>query len=536
MESDARHRPQPRSSRRKEAHFKSGIQNSELGIDQSLLTWAATIFRAGSQVLVRRRTVVLVVAVLMHCLAARADIITDWNTVLLAAIKNESTSPPLASRNLAIVHAAIFDAVNAIERRYDSYLFSPNPPPGASPGAAAIGAAHECLIRLYPSQVALFDTTLSRNLAAIPASQTREDGLTLGRFVALLTLAWRSSDGSSTTVPYIPGTAPGDWRRTPPFFRPPELPHWPYVIPFAMTNSAQFRSAGPPSLTSTQYTRDFNLVKDLGALNSTSRKAEQTTIARFWSDFSFTVTPPGHWNQIAQNGATNRAGTLIENARLFALLNLAVADAGIACWDAKYAYNFWRPVTAIQQAANDGNDDTDADPNWTPLLTTPSFPEYVSGHSTFSAAAAGVLASFFGTDRISFTVGSDAMPGVFRSYESFEEAAEEIGMSRIYGGIHFLSADLNGLEAGQQLGRYVMQNYLRPVAVPAFLSITQISTNAFLQITVHGTEGRRYLMEESTNLFDWTHVQTNVSPFSFEQIEGGSRSIRFYRASSWAGN
>ena len=181
---------------------------------------------------------------------------------------------------------------------------------------------------------------------------------------------------------------------------------------------------------------------------STNRTAGQTLIARFWSDFSYTVTPPGHWNQIAQNVATNHGLSLEQNARLVALLNLALADAGIAVWDAKYVYNFWRPVTAIQQADTDDNPDTMADPDWMPLLNTPAFPEFISGHSTFSAAAATVLGRFFGRDGVPFTVGSDSVPGVLRSYASFAAAAEEIGMSRIYGGIHFHSADLDGRKIG----------------------------------------------------------------------------------------
>src|SRR3989442_15015252 len=159
-----------------------------------------------------------------------------------------------------------------------------------------------------------------------------------------------------------------------------------------MTHGAQFRPLGPPALNSAQYAADVNQVRALGSLNSTNRSPEQSLIARFWSDFSFTVTPPGHWNQIAQNVVTNRPTTLIESARLFALLNIAMADAGICVWDAKYVYNFWRPVTAIQQADTDGNPDTEGDPDWLPLLNTPAFPEYVSGHSAFSAAAAAVLA------------------------------------------------------------------------------------------------------------------------------------------------
>lgn len=476
------------------------------------------------------RAILFVAALGLSRLTAHADIIAEWNSAHLGAIRNESTSPPLAARNLAIVHAAIFDAVNSIGRAYDPYLFSPNPPPGASPEAAAIGAAHESLVRLYPSQTALFEATLTRTLTSVTPGQSRDDGFMLGQLVAFLTLAWRSSDGSSTTVPYIPGTAPGDWRRTPALFRPPELPHWPYVVPFAMTNGAQFRPSRPPPLTSTQYTRDFNLVKELGAINSTSRTEEQTTIARFWSDFSFTVTPPGHWNQIAQNVATNSANTLIEKARLFALLNLAMADAGIACWDAKYIHNFWRPITAIHEADTDGNPDTEADSNWTPLLNTPPFPEYVSGHSTFSSAAAVVLSAFFGTDQISFTIGSDTLPGVFRTYDSFEAAAEEIGLSRIYGGIHFLSADLYGLALGHSVGRYVVHNWLGPIAKPAAVAIESRPTYNGLMIQVRGTEGCAYVVESSTNLLSWTPLHTNVSPFTVHESEIVGHPNRFFRA------
>jgi len=467
----------------------------------------------------------------------RGDVVTDWNAALLQAIKNESTSPPLSARNLAIVHAAVFDAVNAIERGYDPYLFSPNPAAGASVDAAAIGAAHECLIRLYPSQTALFETVLQQTLASIPAGSSRDEGMVLGQLVALLTLAWRSSDGSSTTVPYIPGTEPGDWRRTPPFFRPPELPHWPYVVPFALTNSVQFRPVGPPSLTSAQYTRDFNLVKELGALNSASRTAEQTLIARFWSDFSFTVTPPGHWNQIAQNVATNHANSVTQNARLFALLNIAMADAGIACWNAKYAWNFWRPVTAIREGDVDGNPDTEGNADWTPLLNTPPFPEYMSGHSTFSAAAAMVLASFFGTDRVQFTVGSDTLPGVLRSYESFAAAADEIGMSRIYGGIHFLSADLDGLSTGHQIGEYVFDNFLRPRAGTLLVEVVRNSGNAppQIRISVSATTETTCVLESSDDLIHWTPIHTNTAPFSFSETGWSNTPERFYRAAATNG-
>jgi membrane-associated phospholipid phosphatase len=459
--------------------------------------------------------------------SVQADVITDWNTLALAAIRNESTAPPLAARNLAILHASIFDAVNAIEPTHESYFVSLTAPPGASAEAAAVGAAYECLADLYPSQLASFDAELSRFLAATPATSNRADGLTLGETTALFVLFWRSFDGSSTTVPYIPGTDPGDWRRTPPFFRPPDLPQWPFVEPFALTNGAQFRPPGPPPLTSSSYAADLNQVKALGGVNSTNRTPEQTLIARFWSDFSYTVTPPGHWNQIAQNIVTNRPTALAENARLFALLNIAMADAGIVVWDAKYVYNFWRPVTAIQQADTDDNPDTEADPSWLPLLNTPSFPEYVSGHSAFSAAAATVLGSFFGTDRVSFTVGSDGVPGVFRSYDSLDAAAEEIALSRIYGGIHFLSADVDGLIAGHQVGEYVFERHLRPIR--ARLAIAHDLLNNRFLVNVSGAPTRAYVLESSTNLLHWAPIFTNTAPFAFEIAAPGDGLV-FFRA------
>lgn len=460
-----------------------------------------------------------------------ADVIIEWNTLALDAIRNESTSPPLAARNLAILHSSIYDAVNSIKQSHEAYFVLLSTSPQASSEAAAVSAAYECLANLYPSQIASFDAALNRYLTNTAATESRDDGMMLGYAVALLILDWRSDDGASTTVPYIPGNQPGDWRRTPPFFRPPELPQWPYVTPFAMTNGAQFRPGGPPSLTSTQYTADFNQVKDLGGVNSTNRTQEQTLIARFWSDFSYTVTPPGHWNQIAQNVVTNRTNTLAENARLFALLNIAMADAAIVAWDAKYFYDFWRPVTAIQEADTDDNPDTEPDSEWIPLLNTPPFPEYTSGHSTFSSSAATILAEFYGSDHITFTVGSDAVPGVFRTYDSFAAAAEEIGLSRIYGGIHFLSADLDGLEAGHHLGEYVFQTFLRPLPARALLSTPQRLPDGRMQITVTGTIGSSYVLEASIDFLHWTPVVTNSAPFVFEDA-ATIHDTRFYRAVS----
>jgi membrane-associated phospholipid phosphatase len=232
------------------------------------------------------------------------------------------------------------------------------------------------------------------------------------------------------------------------------------VTPFAMTNGQQFRPLPPPALDSLQWISDYIQVKELGSVSSATRTVEQTAIARFWADGAGTVTPPGHWNVIAQDVAAQRGNTLEENARLFALLNIAEADAAIVSWDCKYRFDFWRPVTAIRNGDLDPVVETEKDADWTPLLVTPPFPEYTSGHSTFSAAAAVVLAAFFGGD-IPFVTASEDLPGVVRSFSSFSAAAQEAAMSRLYGGIHFASANEAGLSSGVELGAFVSANFLK---------------------------------------------------------------------------
>jgi hypothetical protein len=230
-----------------------------------------------------------------------------------------------------------------------------------------------------------------------------------------------------------------------------------------LTSGSQFRPPAPPSLKSFAWAADFNLVKAIGSANSRVRTPKQTETAKFWGYGPGSSTPPGHWNQVAQAVLRSRTTSIEENSRLFALLNIAMADAGIVSWDCKYVFNFWRPIAAIREAATDGNSLTTADPNWTPLLETPPFPEYTSGHSTFSAAAAVALAHFFKTDRMPFTVGSDDLPTVQRSYERFSEAAIESGLSRIYGGIHFMAANIYGLSTGTSVGLYVSSHVLKAV-------------------------------------------------------------------------
>jgi len=228
-----------------------------------------------------------------------------------------------------------------------------------------------------------------------------------------------------------------------------------------MPMSSFFRPPGPPALDSQRWVDDYNEVKALGALVGSSRTAEQTEIALFWADGAGTETPPGHWNSIAQRVSATRGNTIAENARLFALLNIAMADAAICAWDAKYTYDFWRPVTAIHNGDADGNPATVPDPTWGSLIATPPFPDYVSGHSTFSSAAAAVLAAFYHTDHVMFATQSDALPGVMRRFHAFSAAAREAALSRLYGGIHYRSANEDGFVAGQLIGEWTVTHVLR---------------------------------------------------------------------------
>ncbi|BAY73413.1 hypothetical protein NIES23_62410 (plasmid) [Trichormus variabilis NIES-23] len=392
----------------------------------------------------------------------KSDVVLDWNTTLLNAIYIGKTAPPHASRNMAITQAAVFDAINSITKTYQNYYFTGDAPDGASPEAAAAAAAHRVLMNVYPTQIGFFDTALTESLAKIPDGTAEDAGVIFGRTVADSILTWRSTDGATNSVNYTPGTNPGDWQPTAPGFAPALLPQWGEVTPFALTSGEQFRPDGPPTLDSQEYANDYNQVKDLGKKDSTTRTEEQTQIALFWADGAGTFTPPGHWNQIAQNVVANKSNSLVDNARIFALLDISLADAGITAWDTKYHYNFWRPITAIRQGDTDGNPNTIADSNWTPLINTPPFPDYISGHSTFSGAASTILTSLLGNN-VSFSVNSLGLPGVYRQFDSFTAAADEATISRLYGGIHFNAANVDGLATGKSIGNYVLQNLLAPV-------------------------------------------------------------------------
>jgi hypothetical protein len=381
-------------------------------------------------------------------------VVTDWNDAALDAIRAGNTAPPIASRSLAILHTSIYDAVNGIARTHERYLVPGVAPRSASRPAAASAAAHRALVNLFPASRSSFDSLHAAILAGIPDGPHKRAGIIWGEFVANVILAARANDGSNAVVAPPGGSGPGVWVPTPPAFLPYLLPQWGFVRPFGLNSSSQFRPPGPPALDSQQYATDYEEVKQLGAAVGSTRTDDQTEIALFWADGGGTETPPGHWNSIAQTIAEAQGSTLEENARLFALLNIAMADAAICAWDAKYTFNFWRPVTAIAFA--------EPELHWMSFIVTPPFPDYTSGHSTFSAAAATVIPLFFGTEDLPFTTGSDFLPGVFRSFATCVDAAEEAALSRIYGGIHFRSASEDGLQSGTSIGEWTFAHYLLP--------------------------------------------------------------------------
>ena len=387
--------------------------------------------------------------------------VLQWNRALLVIVRTPGAQPATIhpTRSFAIMHAAIYDAVNAIDKTHKSYFVNlRGVSQSASQDAAAAAAAHEVLVGLYPQFQAMLDAQLQQSLAQIPDGAHKADGIILGQIAADGILALRSNDGSNAPpIPYVFGSAPGDYQSTPPNFpQQPQFTHWSHVTPFALERADQFRPGPPPDLTSERYATVFNQVKSLGIANSTAATADQALTGRFWNG-----AIQNYWNEITQTVAMERNLTTAQSARLFALLNLTFADGVIAFYDAKYVYNFWRPVTAIRAADTDNNPETLADPNWVPQSTnTAPDPSYPGAHAVISAAAASVLISFFDSDHFDLTVTSEVLEGVTRSFTRLSAAEEEATLSRIFAGQHFRS----DLTAGQRLGRnvadFVVDNFL----------------------------------------------------------------------------
>lgn len=405
------------------------------------------------------RISILMVAVI--CVAAAdADEISDWNRMMLQATLTAPVTPaPVTTRIAAIVQAAVFDAVNGISRRYTAIYVPPAASPGASERAAAVQAAYATLVSLFPNQKAKFDQQRTTSLAAITDTQDAvQQGLSWGQSVADQILAWRSQDGFSNALPpYMGGTQPGEWRPTPPAMAPGLAPQLATATPWVIRTQSEFRVTGPPALTSDQYTADFNETKMMGSSTNSGRTADQTLYVNFWQ----VGNPPDYWDQVVISLSARHQFSMVRTARLLALVNLGMADAMIGCWDAKYTYSSWRPITAIQSADADGNDATALDAAWVPLITTPPFPEYPSAHSCATGAAGRILSNTFG-EETSFAVVSNAMPGVTRTFHNFTAALQEVANARVFGGIHFRTATVDGTALGIAVADYVIAHALLP--------------------------------------------------------------------------
>jgi hypothetical protein len=399
-------------------------------------------------------------AALVPISSSRADMVTDWNETAEAVIRASTPSPPIQIRALAIVNAAIYDAVNGITRTYQPYFVIDAAPPGARKEAAAAQAAFTALLGLFPGQAGLLEEKLAESLARIPGDRRGSHSIARGRAwgeqVAQAVLAWRATDGLSTVVPpYFGGFAPGQWRSIPDGTVPGALPQYAMLVPFTMSNSSQFRPGPPPALDSPQYAADVNEVKAIGRVDSAIRTETQTQLSLLWA-----ASSPLEENAVARSVVPRRYA-LADTARFFALINFAACDGMIAGFDAKYHYGFWRPFHAIRLADTDGNPATEPDPLWTSLIPAPNHPEYISTHSTVTAASMRVLALLLG-NQTPFTLSSPALPGVTVTYQSFSDAAVEVGLSRIWGGIHFRTACEVGRAVGESIADQAVTNYLLP--------------------------------------------------------------------------
>ena len=390
--------------------------------------------------------------------------VVQWNRELLQIVRTPGAQPATVhpTHSFAILHAAIYDAVNAIDRTHKPYLVTLSEVPAdASQEAAAAAAAHEVLVALYPAFRANLDAQLQQSLAQIADGWAKIEGIAIGVAVADRILALRSNDGSNAPLPhYVFGTAPGDYQSTPPNFPPqPQFTNWPQVRPFALNHANQFRPGPPPALTSDEYSDAFNEIKSLGITNSTAATPDESLTGFFWNG-----AIQNYWNEISQTASLAHNLSTAQNARLFALLNLSIADSVIAFYDAKYTYNFWRPVTAIRAADTDGNPETQVDPNWLPETgkTAPD-PSYPGAHAVISAAAAEVLHSYLGKDHFDFQVTSEVMPGTERSFTSFSAAAEEATLSRIFAGQHFRFDLATGHRLGRETADFVVDGFLTRV-------------------------------------------------------------------------
>ena len=409
--------------------------------------------------------------------------VIEWNAIASTAINSTAGQPPHAAfLSIAIVQGAVYDAVNAIDGGHQPYLVAPSANSTDSKQAAAATAAFRVLVGfpervppltgLFPSQRSALQPLYDASLARVPDGTAKAGGIAVGEAAAAAMLTERANDGRFGPFSVVEGLDPGQWRKTPPNFGGDPAAWVANVRPFLVPDAAMLRTDGPNALTSGAYLSDFNEVKELGSLTSTKRTADETAAAIFWQD-----SAPAIWNRTFRDLAVSRSLDIVDTARLLAMTNLSSADAVIGCWNDKYYWKFWRPITAIRDAANDGNPATIADPNWLPLfnpsvpvsgppLVTPGFPDHPSGHSCASGAAVYALQAFFGTDKIAFTATSNKCsptPCPPRTFTRFSRALKEITDARVWGGIHFRTADVQGSVLGKKVVQFMTKNFFKPV-------------------------------------------------------------------------
>jgi hypothetical protein len=415
-----------------------------------------------------KRFCVLLLGLAMASSIVRADAVTDWNAIAIQTIAGSPSHPgATATLDSAMVQVAVYDAVEAINGRFRPYHVHI---PGAtgSPAAAVAKAAHDVLVSRFPSLTASLDMTYHEYLAAhgLPES---DPGVAVGQQAAAGIIALRANDGSFplNPPPFTGGTDPGVWRPTPSYLpgpppsNSPALAPWlATVLPFTLTSPSQFRAVPPPPLKSKRYAIAYQEVKAMGAATNSARTPAQTDLGLFWFA-NYQVL----WNRVLRDLATAQVHNMDDSARLFALVNLALADATITAWDSKFHYVFWRPLTAIQEGDNDGNPRTDGDANWQPLINTPNYPDYTSGANNVSGAATRALALFFGTDEMTFSVTTTNPAALqqVRTYNRFSDAAADVVEARIYEGIHFRFADVQARKQGRHVAQWVFSHFLRSV-------------------------------------------------------------------------
>lgn len=388
------------------------------------------------------------------------NVILQWNRVLQETIRTPGQQPAtiFPVRSFAMMHAAMFDAVNSIDGSYTPYLTDVPGSRRASQEAAAAKAAYDVLVALYPTRQSVFDTELANSLNGIPWFRAWQ-GIRVGRIVAERLLDIRENDGwNAPPPPYVLPPTPGNWQPSP---APAGFTQFPAVIPFATTSGTQFAPNPPPALTSPEYAADLNEIKEIGSATSTTRTADQTRVAQLWANVNTPTSVWFVWNNVARTVAISRNNTTAENARLFALMNVAFHDALQTTMASKFVHGLWRPMTAIRRADEDGNPDTEPDVNWTPLLGNPPYPTYAGNHAAIGTSQSTILALVFGRDDIRFEHTWEGAGGATRSYAGFAAMANEEERSRVYGGIHFTFDQTAGQSAGRNVANHVFLNFMK---------------------------------------------------------------------------